>query len=406
MEPLLYIGIAQALFVAVFMLCRQRNVLSDKIVAVWMVFLASPLLFQVGRLYPDLSAFRLFSIRSFPLTFGPFLWLYTNILIDKKRSITPGDLVHFAPFAVFALVQIVFLDQSMPPQADMPPPVFPGHAMPPGGHVPPLLSGVFERVDGIANVLSSCCYSAIVLSLLKKHKRHTFSYFSSLPIRVTLSWLQWLTIGFVISFLLPLISTLWPISPLSQAHTLSFTGFIYVLSFFGLQQPPVFQQSGEPAVSNPSSSEAVPLEETPPPEESQNDETPVGKDSEQKYQRSGLTQDQAQRYLQRLEAYMQHEKPYLEADLTIEALARRLHISRHYLTQVLNERLGKNFYLYVNDYRIHEAKQRLLEPDNAHLTILSIAYESGFNSKSTFNTVFKKITDMTPSQFRKSQIQS
>lgn len=278
--------------------------------------------------------------------------------------------------------------------------------MPPGGHVPPPPSGVFEQVDGIANLLSSCCYSAMALSLLKKHKRHTFSYFSSLPLHITLTWLQWLTIGFVVSFLLPLISTLWPLVQLSQAHTLSFTGFIYVLSFFGLQQPPVFQQSDEPAVSNTSSPEALPLEEAPQEEASQKDETPEGKDSEQKYQRSGLTQKLAQRYLQRLEEYMQHEKPYLETDLTIETLAKRLHISRHFLTQILNERLGKNFYLHVNDYRINEAKQRLLEPDNAHLTILAIAYESGFNSKSTFNTVFKKITNMTPSQFRKSQVQS
>lgn len=124
MNALLYIGIAQALFVAFFMLCKRPNILSDKVVAAWMVFLASPMLFQLSRLYPDLIVFKLFSIRSFPLTFGPFLWLYTNILIDKKRSITPGDLVHFVPFATFALVQIVFLNQSMPPHADVPPPAF------------------------------------------------------------------------------------------------------------------------------------------------------------------------------------------------------------------------------------------------------------------------------------------
>ena len=188
-------------------------------------------------------------------------------------------------------------------------------------------------------------------------------------------------------------------------HGLAFTGFIFVLSFFGLKQPLVFQQSDEPEVSNTSSPEALPCEETTQ-ETTQKDETPVEQDPEQKYQRSGLTEERAQDYLQRLEHCMQHEKPYREADLTFGKLAKHLHISRNHLTQLLNEQLNKNFYLYVNEYRINEVKQRLIAPDNANMTILAIAYESGFNSKSTFNTVFKKITDMTPSQFRKSQIQS
>lgn len=389
MDALLYIGIAQALFVAFFMLCKRPNVLPDKVVAVWMIFLASPMLFLLGRrVYPDLIISRLFSIRSFPLTFGPFLWLYTNILIDKKRRVTPGDLVHFVPFALFALVPIIFPEQSTPPRA-----------MPVGADVPP--PTFFEQMDGIASLLSSCCYSVMVLSLLKKHKQHTLSYFSSLPLHITLTWLQWITIGFVVSFLLPLINSLWPLSRFSQAHTLSFTGFIYVLSFFGLQQPLVFQNSNEVEVSSTSSPADLPqgkfLKE---------DEKPVGKDLEQKYKRSGLTEERAQDYLQRLEDYMQHEKPYIEADLTIETLAKQLHIPRHFLTQILNEQLGKNFYLYVNEYRIKEIKERLIEPENAHLTILAIAYESGFNSKSTFNTVFKKITNMTPSQFRKLQVRA
>ena len=74
-----------------------------------------------------------------------------------------------------------------------------------------------------------------------------------------------------------------------------------------------------------------------------------------------------------------------------------------YLTQIFSEQLNKNFYLYINVYRIHQVKALLNDPANKDMTLLDIAYESGFNSKSTFNAIFKKITNMTPTQYRKNR---
>ena len=73
------------------------------------------------------------------------------------------------------------------------------------------------------------------------------------------------------------------------------------------------------------------------------------------------------------------------------------------LSQIINERLNKNFFELVNAHRIKEAKKRLLDPDAEPLTILAIAFEVGFNSKSAFNAAFKKYTRMTPTQFREAQ---
>jgi len=105
-------------------------------------------------------------------------------------------------------------------------------------------------------------------------------------------------------------------------------------------------------------------------------------------------------YLKKLEDYMQLEKPYLDADLTIEKLSKQIAIQRHYLTQVISEQLDKNFYLFVNEYRVNTVKKYIKDPENQQLTLLDIAHLSGFNSKSTFNVVFKKLTEMTPSQYK------
>ena len=97
---------------------------------------------------------------------------------------------------------------------------------------------------------------------------------------------------------------------------------------------------------------------------------------------------------------MEVEKLYLETELTLQELADRVGAPAYQISQAINEGLNKNFYDLINAYRVDEAKQLLLNPTNSNFTILSVAFEAGFNSKTTFNTVFKKFTGLTPSDFR------
>jgi AraC-like DNA-binding protein len=97
---------------------------------------------------------------------------------------------------------------------------------------------------------------------------------------------------------------------------------------------------------------------------------------------------------------MDEEKPYINGDLTIADLSRRTGIPRHYITEVLNEKHGRNFFSFVNEYRVGRSSAGLSDPRYQHYTILAIAFDSGFNSKSTFNTFFKAYTGKTPSDFR------
>jgi AraC-like DNA-binding protein len=97
---------------------------------------------------------------------------------------------------------------------------------------------------------------------------------------------------------------------------------------------------------------------------------------------------------------MDETRPYRNSYLTLQELADALSISAHNLSQVINTRLGKNFYDFVNGYRVEEVKHRLRDPKYQHLTILAIGLEAGFNTKSTFNAFFKKHTGVTPSRYR------
>jgi AraC-like DNA-binding protein len=128
----------------------------------------------------------------------------------------------------------------------------------------------------------------------------------------------------------------------------------------------------------------------------------VGKDEQpgRKYEKSTLTPERSQRYLDKLVNCMENEKPFTDGDLTIQKLAERLSIPANHLSQTINERLGHSFSDFVNSYRVEAAKRKLLDPAFRHLSVLGIAEEVGFNSKSSFNSVFKKHTNMTPSEFR------
>jgi YesN/AraC family two-component response regulator len=95
------------------------------------------------------------------------------------------------------------------------------------------------------------------------------------------------------------------------------------------------------------------------------------------------------------------EKVFLNSSITLGEIADKLSVVPRYLSQVINELKGQNFYDFVNSYRIEEAKKILSDPSHDDEKILAVLFESGFNSKSVFNTVFKKITGITPSEYRR-----
>lgn len=122
-----------------------------------------------------------------------------------------------------------------------------------------------------------------------------------------------------------------------------------------------------------------------------------------RYEKSSLSIEEADRYLDKLLDYMEKTKPYMDGDLRMDDLADELSIPSHHLSQIINEKLGKNFFEFVNSYRVEEAKRLLADPEKQEYKILRIALESGFNNKTTFNNAFKSEVGTTPSSFRNSR---
>ncbi len=107
------------------------------------------------------------------------------------------------------------------------------------------------------------------------------------------------------------------------------------------------------------------------------------------------------RLVDKLQQHMQAHKPYMQPDLTLDELAGQLSVKPKLLSQSINEILQQNFFEFINYYRIEEAKRLLTRPKDKKITVLEVMYEVGFNSKSSFNTLFKKLTGLTPSEFKK-----
>ena len=108
--------------------------------------------------------------------------------------------------------------------------------------------------------------------------------------------------------------------------------------------------------------------------------------------------------IKRINEGMINNQLFLDPNLDLKMLSELIVYSEKQISNALNHQLNKNFYTFVNEYRIKEVKKRLIDPEMTHFTILSIAYDSGFNSKSTFNRIFKEQTGRTPNQFKKDGI--
>ncbi|WP_025742166.1 helix-turn-helix domain-containing protein [Aquimarina pacifica] len=111
------------------------------------------------------------------------------------------------------------------------------------------------------------------------------------------------------------------------------------------------------------------------------------------------------KHFRELDFLMKEAKIYRDSSLGLESMSKKLNISGNYLSQLVNKLSGYSFTEYVNGYRIEDAKSKLRDPRFINYTVIAIALESGFNSKSTFYNVFRKNTGLSPRQYRVLQLQ-
>ena len=360
------VGAVQGFFLALTLAVRKQNTFANRLLGLWMFALSCDLislfLYEKGYLahVPHLLAITY----SFPFLYGPLFYLYTLALIAQP-SLAPRQWLHLLPFALHHLYMWPFYLQSGAAKLEFLR-VFEESARPQS----------MEIVSGL-KIAHGLVYFALAFALLRKHRQEIRESFSSIE-HINLNWLQILVRfqgvfwgGILILFLLRLGGLdLGPtIDPLIY---LGVTVLIYLVGYMGLRQPAIFAsvQTQERAAS-------------------------------EKYVKTRLDEERAREFQQNLIELMEREKPFTRSTLTLQELADELSMAAHHLSQVINDRLQQNFFDFINSYRVKEVQRRLSSPDTEHLTILAIAYEAGFNSKSAFNSIFKRQTRMTPSEFRR-----
>jgi AraC-like DNA-binding protein len=114
-----------------------------------------------------------------------------------------------------------------------------------------------------------------------------------------------------------------------------------------------------------------------------------------------IVEKQKNEHIIAIEKILIEDKNYLDASLTLEKVADQLQLSKSHLSRIINTELKTSFTEYLNALRVEEAKRYLANPDFSNYTLVAVGLEAGFNSKSTFNLAFKKLTGLTPSQFKK-----
>lgn len=378
-ETLYYIGISQALFVALVLLTKRDKQGSDYILLAWLLTISFKMMILMISVEHGEFFDNQFSIGLIPLTFGPFLFLYTKYLLYRRFFFKTRDFFHFIPFIAFTILYFGFFKDNL---------IFDGHMVFTNDGF------IFVRILYAVSFLSSVSYyTYLTLKILGRHRRQLkdrFSYFSESN---ELNWLYILTGIFGLTYMTYFALGAYNVLT-QQAHfNISYTSDIFLtilafsVSYFGIKQPYLFK--------------IVPEEKD---EEHAPSITAVDPKDTEKYKNSNLSDEQKEQYIAHIFAFMQSERPYMNPELTVQDLSKQLNISRHHLTEILNNDIGKNFFTFINEYRVEEVKRRLLDEKFEHLTIVALAFESGFNSKSTFNSIFKQNTNMTPTQWKNAQL--
>jgi AraC-like DNA-binding protein len=236
------------------------------------------------------------------------------------------------------------------------------------------------KIFVVAIALSTTGYSIWGLGMVLRYKKKIKTYFSHIE-KIDLSWLKTLLIGAIVVY--GIINTIYiidlfiPVASFGAMQFFSFAfGAVYIifLGFFGLRQGNLFASQK----INMNLEEAV--------EQHKKERNAGGKDEE---------------FIHSLLKHMKEKKPYLNSDLNVSKLSRELDVTPEYLSKLINTKLNKNFFDFVNRYRVNEFKECCKNSSHQNFSLIGLAYDCGFNSKATFNRVFKNIAGITPSEYYK-----
>lgn len=369
----LAVGIIQGLFLTIILIARKKgNYKSNRFLALFIfaftLLTLSDFLTETKLVVAFPHSFLLFE----PIIFflGPLAYFYVRSLSTAVLNFRKNDIFHFLIGFLFWLLLVPFYFSGERFKKNV---------------ILESYSNSENSIDFILLTASFHLLSYFIISifLLKKYQvriKDNYSYQE----KINLNWLKIFLMITSVLWLFFTIQVFFHASLLKTINDILFTISMYMIGYIGLLQQPIIVEQFVQEESN-SSSENI-------------------NKTQKKYAHSTLTEKDSNRILSILEQLMLKEKYYLKSDLKLADLSGYSGIPMHHISQVINEKLNKNFFDYINEFRVEEFKQKIVDKEFNNYTILAIGLDSGFNSKASFNSAFKKYTGITPSDYKKKHL--
>lgn len=376
MEFILNAGLGIGTMLFLLLLFKRGKNQGDFFFLGWIgVMLGQISFYDITIYHYELSGFWAVSTFGLPLLGAPFLFLYILALTGHCVS-WKTVLAHLGIYVIYILILFLLMEQN--------------------GVKPIIINGIFMLPENnpvwmqyyaVPLAISGLVYCVWDLLLLKRHRKNIGNLFS-FDEKISLKWVNYIVYSYLILFLLASFFIFGSIhfEILTIKNAFAVVGIMLSLmllnfGFYGLKQTTIFLNTG---TQNTITSKLQ-----------------VGTTEKASYLKSGLTTKKIKVFAEQLTKCMVSEKPFLNENLNLPLLAEQCKISQPYLSQIINQHFKMNFYDFVNQYRIEEAKTKLSSLDFNHMSLLGIAFECGFKSKSSFNRYFKKHTGSSPSEFKK-----
>lgn len=358
MEILAWIGVAQSLFASILMISKKEKSVSDKILYIWLLLLGAE--FLTCALDYKIYGHPLLS-SSF-LLFNPALTLYIRSLTRPDFKLKYAYLLHLIPFLFFETYAYAI---AIPFEFDT---FF---------HADDNFS--FRMIFTAATIISWLVYNPWSLFLILNHRKRLLNEKSNIDSNENLTWLRSVTLFYVTYCVIVFFIAVYVYLSRADYIILTFYNYsallilIYMISFYGLRQ------------------QKIALEE-------ENTEVLLPEEIKS-YKNSILTPEAKAEIKNKILDFVENKKAYLNPDLNMDVLSESIGIPKYQITEVLNTELGKNFFRFINSYRVSEVIRQISAPQLKY-SIEAIGYDCGFSSKSSFYTVFKSITGETPTACR------
>lgn len=390
-QIILYLGALQGMLLSIFLFSIKANKISNRLLGLltffWGIMVGTFALQDEGMYSQFPHLLKTFYMILF--TLFPLLYLQVKYLLSNHVKFNRNDLIHFLPLLIMFILYVGYYIKSGEEKIVI-------------NINKPTYYAVLQIIGDEIIAIQGVVYSVLALKLLAKYKQKVMDYQSNIDkmilkvqyIGISLSLFAWIIgiVGIHLDFFHVEINF-----DLFIFVYLTLVLIIYIISYSALKSPEIFkldenqikvvflknQDNLSSGSGRPTDTKIIAetLDKT-----DQISEDPIAEEINNK-----------------LLDFINTEKPYLNPELSLQELADKLEVKRHHLSNVINQKHKKNFYEFINQYRIEEVKAMMTNPENKHLKLISIAYDAGFNSKASFNRIFKQMTDMTPSQFISTQ---